>query len=232
MMALSNEEIRDNQWVISIKDNLEKALRDDAIRSRGKLCIYKISYYMRGKFYTSYSPKTVSLGPYHINGGSQLQSMECHKWRAVNKILERNNHGIEMFIDAMRARARGEGSCLLRRGRVEGFAKLGYERNDSVFTMRGLMHSIQCDMVLLENQLPVFVLDRLLELQPGTQNETGLVAQLAVLLFDPLIPRDEWLTRTVPQTYEADPFTDMEELHCLDIFRRSLLLMIPTLYHG
>ncbi|VVB10340.1 unnamed protein product [Arabis nemorensis] len=92
--------------------------------------------------------------------------------------------------------------------------------------MRGLMHSIQRDMVLLENQLPVFVLDRLLELQPGTQNETGLVAQLAVLFFDPLIPKDEWLTRTdkLPQTYEADPFTNMEELHCLDIFHRSLLL--------
>ena len=58
------------------------------------------------------------------------------------------------------------------------------------------MHSIQRDMVMLENQLPLFVLNRLLELQLGTRNQTGLVAQLAIRFFDPLMPTDEPLTKS------------------------------------
>jgi len=97
------------------------------------------------------------------------------------------------------------------------------------------MHSIQRDMVMLENQLPLFVLNRLLELQLGTRNQTGLVAQLAIRFFDPLMPTDEPLTKSGQSKLENslardksfDPFADMGELHCLDVFRRSLLRSSP-----
>lgn len=96
------------------------------------------------------------------------------------------------------------------------------------------MHSIQRDMIMLENQLPLFVLNRLLELQLGTRNQTGLVAQLAVRFFDPLMPTDEPLTKTDQSKLENslareafDPFADMGELHCLDVFRGSLLRSSP-----
>lgn len=95
--------------------------------------------------------------------------------------------------------------------------------------MRGLMHSIQRDMVMLENQLPLFVLDRLLELQLGTLNQTGLVAQVAVKFFDPLMPTGEASTRLNPSNVKPwlerslDLLGDNGELHCLDVFRRSLL---------
>ena len=88
---------------------------------------------------------------------------------------------------------------------------------------------------MLENQLPLFVLNRLLELQLGTRNQTGLVAQLAVRFFDPLMPTDEPMTKTDQSKLENylardkafDPFADMGELHCLDVFRRSLLRSSP-----
>ncbi|KAI3497878.1 hypothetical protein L1887_33477 [Cichorium endivia] len=41
-------------------------------------------------------------------------------------------------------------------------SKKGYPRCDPVFAMRGSMHSIQRDMIMLENQIPLFILDRLL----------------------------------------------------------------------
>uniref|UniRef100_A0A0D2ZT14 Uncharacterized protein n=1 Tax=Brassica oleracea var. oleracea TaxID=109376 RepID=A0A0D2ZT14_BRAOL len=99
----------------------------------------------------------------------------------------------------------------LFRGAVEGFTELGYARNDPVFAMRGSMHSIQRDMIMLENQLPLFVLNRLLELQLGTRNQPGLVAQLAVRFFDPLMPTDEPMTKTDQ----------------VALFRRSLLRSSP-----
>ncbi|XP_056858264.1 UPF0481 protein At3g47200-like, partial [Raphanus sativus] len=104
-----------------------------------------------------------------------------------------------------------------------------YDRNDPVFAMRGSMHSIQRDMVMLENQLPLFVLNRLLELQLGPQNQTGLVAQLAIRFFDPLMPTDEPLTKTDQSNIGKEKFfnpiadKDKDELHCLDVFRRNLL---------
>lgn len=109
-----------------------------------------------------------------------------------------------------------------------------YARNDPVFAMRGLMHSIQRDMIMLENQLPLFVLDRLLELQLGTQNQTGIVAHVAVKFFDPLMPTGEALTKPDQSKLmnwlekSLDTLGDKGELHCLDVFRRSLLQSSPT----
>ncbi|CAA0385435.1 unnamed protein product [Arabidopsis thaliana] len=228
------------EWVISIKDKLEQAYINDDRTSWGKLCIYKVPHYLHGNDKKSYFPQTVSLGPYH-HGRQQTQSMECHKWRAVNMLLKRTNQGIEVFLDAMieleeKARACYEGSIVLSsneftemllldgcfilellQGVNEGFLKLGYDHNDPVFAVRGSMHSIQRDMIMLENQLPLFVLNRLLELQPGTQNQTGLV-ELVVRFFIPLMPTAETLPENSPPRGVSNG-----ELHCLDVFHRSLL---------
>ncbi|XP_019101897.1 PREDICTED: UPF0481 protein At3g47200-like [Camelina sativa] len=234
------EETRE-EWVISIKDKMEQALREDATTSWDKLCIYRVPQYLQENNTKSYFPQTVSLGPYH-HGNKHLLPMDRHKWRAVNMVMKRTAQGIEMYIDAMkdleeRARACYEGpiglssnkfsemlvldGCFvleLFRGADEGFSELGYDRNDPVFAMRGSMHSIQRDMVMLENQLPLFVLDRLLELQLGPRNQTGLVAQLAIRFFNPLMPTDEPMTKTDHTKLECSG-----ELHCLDVFRRNLL---------
>ncbi|XP_006404052.2 UPF0481 protein At3g47200 [Eutrema salsugineum] len=225
-------------WVISIKDKLDQANRDDDRTSRGELCIYKVQHYLHEKDNKSYFPQTVSIGPYH-HGEEQTRSMECHKWRALNKVLKRTKQGIEVFLDAMaeleeKARACYEGPISLNSavftqmplldgcfilellrgvaGGDEGFLELKYDRNDPVFAMRGSMHSIQRDMIMLENQLPLFVLNRLFELQ----NQTGSVAQLVVRFFDPLMPTAEINASSI------DP-SGLGELHCLDVFRRSLL---------
>ncbi|KAI8019585.1 UPF0481 protein [Camellia lanceoleosa] len=126
----------------------------------------------------------------------------------------------------------------LFQGAVEGFKKLGYSRNDPVFAMRELTRSIQRDMIMLENQLPLFLLDRLLGLQYGQPHQRGLVAKLAVRFFDPLMT-DETLSKTdqnklasslghgtntdTDTADDFDPLSDPGGAHCLDVFRRSLL---------
>ncbi|EOA25535.1 hypothetical protein CARUB_v10018880mg [Capsella rubella] len=233
-----------DSWVISIRDKLDQAHRDDDTTIWGKLCIYRVPHYLQENDKKSYFPQTVSIGPYH-HGKKRLRPMERHKWRAVNKVLKRLKHRIE--IEA-KARACYEGPISLSsneftemlvldgcfvlelfRGTVEGFHEIGYARNDPVFAMRGLMHSIQRDMIMLENQLPLFVLDRLLELQLGTQNQTGIVAHVAVKFFDPLMPTGEAFTKPDQAKLmnwlekHLDTLGDKGELHCLDVFRRSLL---------
>ncbi|CAA7055903.1 unnamed protein product [Microthlaspi erraticum] len=244
------------EWVVSIKDKMEQALRDGSTTSWDKLCIYRVPTYLQENDKKSYSPQTVSLGPYH-HRNKLLQPMELHKWRAVNMVVTRTKKRIETYVDAMKeleemARACYQGPIALDineftemllldgcfvlelfRGTDEGFQKIGYARNDPVFAMRGLMHSIQRDMVMLENQLPLFVLDRLLELQLGTTSQTGLVARLAVRFFDPLMPTTEALTKQKQSTFKPwlqeslNSLGYKDALHCLDVFRQSLLEFSP-----
>nr|VDC62183.1 unnamed protein product [Brassica rapa] len=245
-IKVSEEKPRETQeeWVISIKDKVDKACGDVPASSWDKLCIYRVPHYLQEDDKKSYFPQTVSLGPYH-HGKEHLLPMECHKLRAVHMVLEYTKKDIETYIDAMKnleetARACYQGPiCMssneftemlfldgcfvleLFRGTKEGFTEIGYAPTDPVFAMGRLMISIQRDMVMLENQIPLFVLDKLLELQPDTVYQPGLVAQLAVNFFAQLMPTGEELTKR-DKVESVDSVSDNGELHCLDVFHRSL----------
>ncbi|KAK2967620.1 hypothetical protein RJ640_030491 [Escallonia rubra] len=247
----------ESEWVIIIRDKLEQARQDDVAGSWAKLCIYKIPQHLREGDDKVYVPQIVSLGPYH-RGKKRLRCMDRHKWRSLYHMLKRNNHDIKVYLDSVkdleeRARACYEGPISLRsnefiemmvldgcfvlelfRGAVEGFEKLGYSQNDPIFAMRGSMHSIQRDMIMLENQIPLFVLDCLLGLQlnmPDYQKDE--VAKLALQFFDPLKPTDEPLSKSDRKNLEssmgyASTFYPLSGgLHCLDVFRQSLLRRGP-----
>ena len=256
------DNLHDSEWVISIKEKLEQASQDDAASSWAKLFIYRVPHYLREGNDKAYAPQIVSVGPYH-HGKRRLRQMDRHKWRALQHVLKRTNHNINLYLDAVkeleeRTRACYEGPSItslgsnefvemivldgcfvieLFRGAAEGFKQLGYPRNDPIFAMRGSMHSIQRDMIMLENQLPLFILDRLLGLQLGNPDQKGLVAKLALQFFDPLMPTDEPLTKSYRSKLESslvyattfDPLSDQGGLHCLDVFRRSLLQIGPQL---
>ncbi|CAI0406180.1 unnamed protein product [Linum tenue] len=251
----------DSDWVISIKDKLTQARIDDASASWERFCIYRVPHYLREEDDKAYAPQLVSLGPYH-HAKKRLRKMERHKWRCLHRVLTRTDHDIRLYLDSVReledrARSSYEGGsaaismgsnefvemlvldgCFvieLLRGAAEGFRDLGYSRNDPVFAMRGSMHSIQRDMIMLENQIPLFVLDRLMGLQLNEPDQTGIVARLAIRFFDPLMPTDEPLSKSDRTRLESslrtlssfDPLSDLGGLHCLDVFRRSLLRSGP-----
>ncbi|KAG2329455.1 hypothetical protein Bca52824_000635 [Brassica carinata] len=68
--------------VISITDKLEQARRDDDTTIWGKLCIYRVPYYLQENDNKSYFPQTVSLGPYHHGTKSLFLNLiafeQCH----------------------------------------------------------------------------------------------------------------------------------------------------------
>ncbi|XP_010270826.1 PREDICTED: UPF0481 protein At3g47200-like [Nelumbo nucifera] len=250
----------ESEWVILIREKLEQARQDDAAGSWAKLCIYRVPKSLREGDDKAYFPQIVSLGPYH-HGRRRFREMEPHKWRSLHHILKRTNQDVKLYLESIeeleeKARTCYDGviplssnefvemmvldGCFMLeifRGAAEGFKELGYSRNDPVFAMRGIMHSIQRDMIMLENQIPLFILDRLLGLQIGVPDQKGLVAKLALRFFDPLTPTDEPLQKSDRTKLESslelghattfDPLTDQGGLHCLDIFRRSLLRTGP-----
>ncbi|GAB2279624.1 hypothetical protein Dimus_014268 [Dionaea muscipula] len=247
---------RESEWVISIRKKLEEARQTEASSSWGKLSIYRVPHCLRDPAHKkSYVPQVVSLGPYH-HGRLSVQEMEPHKWRALHHILRRHDQDINIYLDAMKELEEKARTCYERpvswsseefvemmvldgcfmlelfRGAAGGFKALGYAMNDPVFSMRGTVNSIQRDMIMLENQIPLFVLDMLLSLQVGKSDHKGLVARLALGFFDPLMPTEP-LTGSQRSRLESshghaievpfDPLSDDGGLHCLDVFRRSLL---------
>ncbi|KAJ3690584.1 hypothetical protein LUZ61_019748 [Rhynchospora tenuis] len=235
-------------WVILIQQKLQEANHAEANDQWQKLSIYRVPKSIRERDEQSYVPQMVSIGPFH-HGKPMLKEMEPHKWRAVNRVLKRTGHDIYRYINAIRPLEERVRSCyegqipmssdefllslvldgifvlelFMGANRRLGFVELGYSKNDPVFAMRGAMHAVQRDMIMLENQMPLFVLDRLLATQLGKPDQPARVAKMAVWFFDPLMPTDvkDWL-KMQPAYFNFDPLSEVG-YHCLDAFRRSLL---------
>lgn len=237
-----------SEWLISIGEELEKAqVYNETICAR-KPCIYRVPRYLREADKKSYSPSVVSIGPYHCQN-QHLLPMERHKWRAFYQTINRNNQDFKLYLDSIKnleVRARGsyeeeidldsnefvkmmvlDGCFILElfRGIKDGFEGLGYSKGDPVFSICGSLDSIRRDMVKLENQIPLFILDALLYLQGGEGHDTHELARMAIMFFAPLIPTDEPLHKG-----RAFSQFDPQPLHCLQLFRESLVskgLVLP-----
>ncbi|CAM8882432.1 unnamed protein product [Rhodiola kirilowii] len=240
-----------DSWVVSIRAKLDQACQDDVATTCAKLCIYKVPHYLREGKDRSYVPQIVSIGPYH-HGMERLRSMERHKWRSLQQVLERTKHDVKIYLNGLKEIEDGIRACYegpisfasnefvemmlldgcfileMFRGATnrEGFEKLlGYARNDPIFSMRGSVYMIKGDLIMLENQLPLFVLDLLLEIQLGQPKQKGLVSKLVLIFFYPLTPTDN--EPELSQTYFDSLSDDQDSLHCLEVFRKGLLRSRP-----
>ncbi|XP_058082510.1 UPF0481 protein At3g47200-like [Magnolia sinica] len=130
----------------------------------------------------AYEPDIVSIGPYH-HGKKNLQRMEEHKWRYLHSILSRNpNHRLEDYLEAIEELEDKARSCYSdnvgpQMGNefvkmmvldgcfiVELFLKLKEEKEDPIFSTIWMLSLIGYDMLLLENQIPFFVLQRIFKM--------------------------------------------------------------------
>ncbi|KAF8012458.1 hypothetical protein BT93_I0581 [Corymbia citriodora subsp. variegata] len=232
--------------VICIKEELKQGCQDRVPGSWEQLSIYQFPHYLKDGNDKAWVPQVLSLGPYH-HGKEHLHYMEQHKLRCLDNILLRAKHKRDLYLNSVRGVEESARACYggaismssnkfvemmvldgcfvieLFRGFIEGFKKLGYHPNDPVFSIRESILKIQQDMIMLENQIPLFILDLLLGLQFGEPNQKGRVAKLAIHFFDSLHPNsstfDEW---------ELDRLSDHGSVHCLEVFWRSLLPLGQT----
>ncbi|XP_019106456.2 UPF0481 protein At3g47200 [Beta vulgaris subsp. vulgaris] len=235
------------QWVISIREKLKKAQQYAAERPWEKWCIYRVPRRLRDVQDTrkAYVPQTVSIGPYHL-GCEQVRDIDCHKWVALNHILELTGQDFSLYLDSIKAveeKARTyykeefvhlssnmfvemmvlDGCFILELFR--SYPRAG-DMGNPVFTKQKIIDDILLDMVKLENQIPFFIIDKLLRLMCMTGNpdehQKDQAIALALNFFNP-----EWLTGKPMSTREFNEmkFSLQQEecLHLLDVFRRSLL---------
>ncbi|XP_042518667.1 UPF0481 protein At3g47200-like [Macadamia integrifolia] len=247
-IPVNGVKVTEEEWVISIRETLEQA---HLASSRSKLCIYRVPECLRENDDKAFIPQVVSLGPYHHKRNESLRDMEEHKLRSLNRILKRTSQDVKLYLDSIsevEVQARNcyvgpishtshefvyimvlDGCFMLEifQGAMDGFEQLGYQRNDPIFAWHSVMHSIRQDMVMLENQIPLFILDRLLELQFGVNGRPGerpQAAQLALRFLDfldSLMSTDETLRNRYWKKRTKYANADLDGLHCLDLLRRK-----------
>ncbi|KAF3320245.1 hypothetical protein FCM35_KLT22155 [Carex littledalei] len=147
-----------------------------------------------------FEPSVISIGPFH-HGKKSLKAMEEHKWRFLESFLSRGDTSLDLYISEMKLLEERTRRCysemfddldshafvemMLLDGcfMLQYFLKMGEELNpinefgwNSVFIIQ--------DLLLLENQIPFFIVEKLLELIGYNQDaRMAFVKYLAFCLF-------------------------------------------------
>ncbi|KAJ4782332.1 hypothetical protein LUZ62_021327 [Rhynchospora pubera] len=147
-------------------------------------------------------PKIVSLGPFH-RGKESLRAMEEHKWSTLRDFLARNmNVEFEVYLREMRlleARARECYSETVNMGSddfvmmllldgcfiLELWLKLeAGQCSDAVLFAEWVGYGITSDLCLLENQIPFFVIHKLLAIQGRCGENCEGLCPLVELIYN------------------------------------------------
>ncbi|XP_022749054.1 UPF0481 protein At3g47200-like [Durio zibethinus] len=206
-------------------------------------CICRVNESLLKKNENQYIPQNISIGPFHQEKNN-LKSMEVHKWRYLYSLLNRKPHleaTLDKCVKTLRELEHKARLCyedheqikipsnefvelmLVDAGfLIELFLKYAIKglkrRGDYVFNTSGLLYELRCDMLLLENQIPYFILQRLFEIVPIPEHCKLSLTELAFRFFKDMIPGDHRL-HLVKFGQEGN--------HLLDLIRHCFLPTIP-----
>ncbi|KAL0351548.1 UNVERIFIED_CONTAM: hypothetical protein Scaly_1543500 [Sesamum calycinum] len=150
--------------------------------SRCKPSIFRVNDDIRHTNGKLYDPKVISIGPFH-HGKDHLRDMEQHKFRYLKLLLKRRNESsVDKYVMAMRSlegKARKcyagpvefspddfvqmlllDGCFIIELIRKYGIDELR-ESDDIVFQYEQVLSQLRHDLMLVENQVPFFVVDQL-----------------------------------------------------------------------
>ncbi|OEL16657.1 hypothetical protein BAE44_0022324 [Dichanthelium oligosanthes] len=230
--------IEESAWVAEVERAVaDGGASEESARWR-RQCIYRVPACIKDLNRKAYQPQVVSLGPFH-HGEPQLRPMDAHKRRALVHFLRRARRPLAELAAAVAGAGqrlegayqglgdewRGEeeerfvelmvtdGCFLLEVMRTaSGWEVNDYAPDDPVFSPHGLLYNvpyIRRDMLMIENQLPLLVLERILAVETGKDENEELINRMVLLFLSP--------------TAWPPVIGDGLALHPLDVLRRSLL---------
>ncbi|KAK8939337.1 UPF0481 protein [Platanthera guangdongensis] len=225
-------------WVATIENQAKDGDSTKELELWRKHSIYRVPACIKELNPKAYRPQVVSFGPYH-HGADELSAMEEHKHRALRHLLRRANKpleeladGMEELLNPLQSSYQGLGERWLGSGGGEEFLRLmvvdgcflleilrlnvgkmaDYAVDDPIFSNHGMLHTlpyIKRDMLIVENQLPLLVLEKLVALETGKPANPDQINRLVLKLCSPESPPP------IPGIGLA--------LHPLDLYHRSLL---------
>ncbi|KAL9457928.1 hypothetical protein AB3S75_006885 [Citrus x aurantiifolia] len=195
----------------------------------------------------AYIPRAFSFGPFHWKD-EQLKLTQTIKWKFVQGILRRSpdpHLKWRELVDAIAslkdpARQCYAGSidlddrefievlvldgCFI----IELFRKdchiLPKEPDDPIFAMSCFLEYLNHDLILLENQIPWLVLERLFSLTMPSDSERESLIMVTLEYFSNIFSSKK------PDETKPEQFEDRNIKHILDLLRHSLVLPLENGY--
>ncbi|XP_040999835.1 UPF0481 protein At3g47200-like [Juglans microcarpa x Juglans regia] len=227
-------DVKEDALVSSIKDKMETAITS--------ISISRVPDDLRKGNENMYIPDKVSIGPLHH--GNTLKSMDDNKWRYMYALLNRKPNleaSLDRCVELLRGlehRARlsyKDGvnlptddfvqmmlvdGCFI----IELFLKYTLKnlrhRNDPIFSTHGMLSDLRCNLMLLENQIPYFILQRLFQIVPIPRNCGLSLNELAFRFFKRMIPGDLQL-KVLQERFNYEGY------HLLDLIHHCFLPTYP-----
>ncbi|MED6113677.1 hypothetical protein PIB30_073061 [Stylosanthes scabra] len=221
-----------NDAVMKIKAMLEEGQP----RYTDECCIYRVPHEIRKHNEEAYTPKVVSIGPFH-HGNQNLLNMEGHKRLLCRKFIERSEtKNLESFVscvEKLEANVRGCYSDEIKLSKEELVMVilvdccfilellLRYHFKQWSLLSRRLHSYVDYDLLLLENQVPFFDLDKLYKLafptalNGGGHNSHPSLLNLALYFLPACI---------IPDTNDEQILNNVDRVvHFTDLSRKCLL---------
>ncbi|KAK6161486.1 hypothetical protein DH2020_004867 [Rehmannia glutinosa] len=172
-----------------------------------KPSIFRVDGHLRSRGWDNvYDPEILSIGPYH-HGNSRLQNMEQLKYRYLKRLLKRKEEqSVDRYVTAVAAMEKRARTCyaepldhldekafvtlLLLDGffLIELFRYCSFENSrdadDPIFRHERILSQLRHDILLLENQLPFFVLNQLFNMTKTNENPDDELITLALRFVD------------------------------------------------
>ncbi|KAH7573479.1 hypothetical protein ACOSP7_007174 [Xanthoceras sorbifolium] len=231
--------------ITPIYERLVSSIRGTMERAASEGCICKVSCEeIRRENLKAYVPDKVSIGPIHRND-EVLKAMEDQKWRYLYALVNRKPNQLEESLNACvdalmglepKARLFYKEDVSLHRDEfvkmmlvdggfiIELFLKSTMKglkrRNDPIFSTPGLLWRIRCNLIMLENQLPFFILQEIFRIVPIPKQCKYSITDLALVFFKSMIPGDHQLHK---EKYSQ------ESNHLLDLVYHCYLPTIPRI---
>ncbi|KAG1331649.1 UPF0481 protein [Cocos nucifera] len=223
-------------WVADFSGQVKNVNPSDELELWRKQSIYRVPACIKDLNSKAYKPQVVSFGPFH-HGEAQVMPMEEHKHRALLHFLKRSVKPLDEFVTEMeevveqlqdayqnldeawrRERQKFlqlmivDGCFMLEIMRVSTGRSNDYAFNDPIFSSHGVLYTvpyIRRDMLMIENQLPLLVLEKLVAVETGRPGNDDQINKLVLKFCAPVA---------------RPPLAGLGlGLHPVDLFRRSLL---------
>ncbi|CAL2272900.1 unnamed protein product [Prunus armeniaca] len=154
-------------------------------------CIYRVpKSFRKGNKQSYYKPWAVPIGPYHLGAGGGLEVMQAFKFNYVKAFLDRyNKMNLDLCVQTVRtweAKARSSyaqpfelssndfvlvllvDATFVLELMIRNFFPSYIDMRDPIYGKPRMIEDVSHDMILIENQLPLFVLEGLFTQIGGT----------------------------------------------------------------
>ncbi|KAK3417039.1 hypothetical protein EUGRSUZ_H02791, partial [Eucalyptus grandis] len=165
--------------------------------------IFRVRHQLREVNEKAYDPEILAIGPYHY-GNDKFKFMEVQKLRYLQQLLKRRKEeSVDGYMPTLKELERQARNCyaetidlsqekFLAMMLIDGCfivelfrkynMKIPTDKDDPVLHICGIPNSIRRDLLLLENQLPLFVLSKLYDLIKGP-DEHHEFSEVAAMYF-------------------------------------------------